>query len=121
MTKRAVGCALLLAIAVGGCGSDGDATRAPRVPGPTGALDGATHAYPPFVRENFLVNCMGRAVSELAAGRAQAVCRCMYSALRQRYTLREFLAMDRSAALGHPLPRAFYRLLETHCTHPPPA
>ena len=121
MTKRSVGLALLLAIAAAGCGSDREEAKAPRVPSLALNLDSATHTYPAFVRENFMVNCVARAGAGLGVARAEALCRCAYSAVQRRYTLREFIAMDRAGALGHPLPRAFFQLLEDQCVHPPPA
>ena len=120
MTRRVAVLAFLLALALGGCGSGPAATKAPPVAGLSLDAVSASHAYPAFVRENFMANCVSRAGGGLGVARARALCRCAYSAVQRRYTLREFIAIDRAGALGHPLPRSFYRLLRDRCLRAPP-
>jgi hypothetical protein len=121
MTRRAalLALSLALAIAAGGCGSNANDTKTP-----AGAQDRprapVRFTYPVFVRGNFMVNCINHAAGGLGVDRAGELCQCMFSELTKRYTFRQFLAADRAAALGHPLPKRFMAVI-TACVHPPPA
>jgi len=55
------------------------------------------HPYPPEVVENFLRAC-------IATGGSEAACQCSLDAVRRRYTIDEYRAIEQRVARGEVLP-----------------
>lgn len=86
--------AVLLATA--GCSSTQATAPAPSptTPSPVASIDGSSHVYPRELIATFINMCAAQ------VGMSRAICTCAAEAVQVRWTLDEFVALQRELAAG---------------------